>query len=321
MTDIKEKIQIFYPKVELLRQEVSKKVIWQHTLVRDILLAVFAGGHILIEWAPGLAKTLTVDTLAKTLALDFKRIQFTPDLLPSDLIGAQVYNPTKNEFWVKFWPIFTNFVLADEINRAPSKVQSALLEAMAEKQVSIGDTTYPLWEHFIVLATQNPIEQEGTFSLPEAQLDRFLLKTIVDYPTQEEEIEILKTSISRNTQGVQTVFSSQDITEIKSLIDQIYVDEKVFQYIRDIVFFTREQKDPILKYIHYPASPRASLALLKTAKVLAFLSQRDFVLPEDIKEVAYPVLRHRLSLNYEAYADNVKIDTIIDTILQKVEIF
>lgn len=318
MTNQKEQIQQFSLDIENLLYEISKKVIGQKTLVRDLLIALFSKWHILIEWAPGLAKTLTVDSLAKTLDLNAKRIQFTPDLLPSDLIGSNVYNPSKNEFYIKKWPIFSNFVLADEINRAPSKVQSALLEAMAEKQVSIWDTTFKLEPPFIVLATQNPIEQEGTFNLPEAQLDRFLLKTVVDYPTESEELEILKNIQSIEKAELKTLFSKQDIFKIQDLVESIYVDENILSYIKDIVFYTRNKNSKIASYISYPVSPRASLSILKTAKALAFLQGRDFVIPEDVKEMAYPVLRHRLILNYEAMADGVLVDDIIKTILDNV---
>lgn len=318
MTNQKEQIQQFSLDIENLLYEISKKIIGQKILVRDLLIALFSKWHILIEWAPGLAKTLTVDSLAKTLDLNAKRIQFTPDLLPSDLIGSNVYNPSKNEFYIKKWPIFSNFVLADEINRAPSKVQSALLEAMAEKQVSIWDTTFKLEPPFIVLATQNPIEQEGTFNLPEAQLDRFLLKTVVDYPTESEELEILKNIQFIEKAELKTLFSKQDIFKIQDLVESIYVDENILSYIKDIVFYTRNKDSKISSYISYPVSPRASLSILKTCKALAFLQGRDFVIPEDVKEMAYPVLRHRLILNYEAMADGVLVDDIIKTILDNV---
>lgn len=318
MTNQKEQIQQFSLDIENLLYEISKKIIGQKILVRDLLIALFSKWHILIEWAPGLAKTLTVDSLAKTLDLNAKRIQFTPDLLPSDLIGSNVYNPSKNEFYIKKWPIFSNFVLADEINRAPSKVQSALLEAMAEKQVSIWDTTFKLESPFIVLATQNPIEQEGTFQLPEAQLDRFLLKTVVDYPTESEELEILKNIQSIEKAELKPLFSKQDIFKIQDLVESIYVDENILSYIKDIVFYTRNKDSKISSYISYPVSPRASLSILKTCKALAFLQGRDFVIPEDVKEMAYPVLRHRLILNYEAMADGVLVDDIIKTILDNV---
>jgi len=319
MDNFKEKLQQFHIDIESLNYEISKKVIGQHTMIRDILIALFAKWHILIEWAPGLAKTLAVETIAKTLNLNFNRIQFTPDLLPSDLIGTNIYRPEKGEFVVKKWPIFSNFVLADEINRAPSKVQSALLEAMAERQVSIGDTTYKLERPFIVLATQNPIEQEGTFKLPEAQLDRFLLKTVVSYPSEEEELEILKNINTIEESEVRKIFSKTDIIDIQKLIDHIEVSESIYTYIKDIVFFTRNETT-VTPYISYPISPRASLALLKSSKVRACLEGREFVLPEDVKEMAYASLRHRIVLNYEALADEVEVDAIVDEILHQVSI-
>ena len=320
MTELTQKINELKPKIDEIYTEIWKKVVWQKTLVRDLLIVLFSKWHILIEWAPGLAKTLTVDSLSKTLDLDFKRIQFTPDLLPSDLIGSNIYNPEKNEFYIKKWPIFTNFLLADEINRAPSKVQSALLEAMAEKQVSIWDKTFKLDLPFIVLATQNPIEQEWTFNLPEAQLDRFLLKTIVDYPNEDEEIQIMKNSTTIDNVSLEKIFSKIDLFEISNLIDEIHVDEKIFEYIKNIVFYTRSNSNEISKFLNYPVSPRASISLLKASKALAFLSWRDFVIPEDIKEMAYPVLRHRISLNYEALAEEIKIDDIVKSILDNVKI-
>lgn len=320
MTELTQKINELKPKIDEIYTEIWKKVVWQKTLVRDLLIVLFSKWHILIEWAPGLAKTLTVDSLSKTLDLDFKRIQFTPDLLPSDLIGSNIYNPEKNEFYIKKWPIFTNFLLADEINRAPSKVQSALLEAMAEKQVSIWDKTFKLDLPFIVLATQNPIEQEWTFNLPEAQLDRFLLKTIVDYPNEDEEIQIMKNSTTIDNVSLEKIFSKIDLFEISNLIDEIHVDEKIFEYIKNIVFYTRSNSNEISKFLNYPVSPRASISLLKASKALAFLSWRDFVIPEDIKEMAYPVLRHRISLNYEALAEEIKVDDIVKSILDNVKI-
>lgn len=320
MAEIKNEIENLKPSIDKLFLEIWKKVIWQKILVRDLLIALFSAWHILIEWAPGLAKTLTVDTLAKTLDLDFKRIQFTPDLLPSDLIWSNVFNPVKNEFYIKHGPIFSNFVLADEINRAPSKVQSALLEAMAEKQVSIWEKTFRLDEPFIVLATQNPIEQEWTFNLPEAQLDRFLIKTVVSYPTEDEELEILKNIKNIETQEINKIFTKQDIFKIQDIVEDIHVSENILDYIKDIVFYTRKNESKISKYISYPVSPRASLAMLKTAKTLAFLSNRDFVIPEDIKEMSYGVLRHRIILNYEALADWVQVDEIIKIILDNVEV-
>jgi len=310
--------QLYHTKILALFWEVEKKVVGQQKLIRDLLIALFSNGHILIEWAPWLAKTLSVDSLARALQLDFKRIQFTPDLLPSDLIGSNIYHPETNEFAVRKGPIFSNFVLADEINRAPSKVQSALLEAMAEKQVSIADATYKLSAPFIVLATQNPIEQEGTYHLPEAQLDRFLLKTLVSYPTESEELEIMRQYLSRQSAEIYPVMDASDIAMIQNHINEIAVGDMILEYIKNIVFYTRKSQSLISHFLAYPVSPRASLWLLQSTKTLAFLSGRDFVLPEDVKEMAYPVLRHRAILNYEALASNVSPDEIISILLDNV---
>jgi len=308
----------FREKIELLNEEIGKVIVGQENLKRDIVVALLAGGHILLEWAPGLAKTRTVNTFAEALKLSFQRIQFTPDLLPSDLIGAKIYDPDAKIFEVKKGPIFANFVLADEINRAPSKVQSALLEAMEEKQVTIGEETFPLKAPFIVLATQNPLEQEGTFQLPEAQLDRFLLKTIVEYPSHSEEKEILQKSLERETVKIWKVFSAKEIANFQKQIDEVSVSESIYEYICRIVFASRESKN--YTEIEYGASPRASLALLKTAKVLAAMQWRDFVIPEDVKEMVAPVLRHRIILSYEALADGIRSEDIIQKILSDIEI-
>ncbi len=306
-------------KIELIKKEIWKKIIWQSNLIRDLLISLFSGWHILIEWFPWLAKTLSIDTLSKTLWLKFKRIQFTPDLLPSDLLWANIYNPNKKDFDIKFWPIFSNFVLADEINRAPSKVQSALLEAMAEKQVTIWDKTYKLDEPFIVLATQNPIEQMWVYSLPEAELDRFLLKTVITYPTKNEEINILENSSFIDDIDINKILTKKEVLEIKNKVKHIYVDKNILTYISDIIFETRN----IEKYkdlISYWVSPRASISLLNSAKTLAFLNNRDFVIPEDIKEMATPVLRHRIILTYEANADDISVDFVIEKILSNIKI-
>lgn len=308
-------------KIEELKQEIKKVVIWQDLLIRDLLITLFCRGHILIEWVPGLAKTLTISSLSKALDLDFSRVQFTPDLLPSDLIWARVYTPETKEFYIKTGPIVSNFVLADEINRAPSKVQSALLEAMAERQVTIADKTIKLDEPFIVLATQNPIEQDGTYSLPEAQLDRFLFKTVVSYPSDQEEIEIMKTNtLNSDLSQIKKVLWKNDILKIQSLIGEIFVDQNIYEYIKDIVIYTRDLNNEVWKYLFYGASPRASIALLVTSKALAFLSGRDFVIPEDIKEIAKQVLRHRLILNYEAIAENIWVDELIEKVLNNVKV-
>lgn len=311
----------YMTKIEELKQEIKKVVIWQDLLVRDLLITLFCRGHILIEWVPGLAKTLTISSLSKALDLDFSRIQFTPDLLPSDLIWARVYTPETKEFYIKTGPIVSNFVLADEINRAPSKVQSALLEAMAERQVTIADKTIKLDEPFIVLATQNPIEQDGTYSLPEAQLDRFLFKTVVSYPSELEEIEIMKNNtLNFDLKSIKKVLWKKDILAIQKLIEEVFVDQNIYEYIKDIVTYTRDQNNEVWKYLFYWASPRASIALLSASKALAFLSDRDFVIPEDIKEIAKQVLRHRLILNYEAIAENIGVDDLIQRVLNRVKV-
>jgi len=306
-------------KIVKILSELDEVIIGQRNLKRDILISLLAGGHILLEWAPWLGKTLTVKTFAATVNLAFSRIQFTPDLLPSDLIGAKIYNQESKSFDVKQGPIFADFVLADEINRAPSKVQSALLEAMEEKQVTIGEETFSLGKNFMVLATQNPIEQEGTYHLPEAQLDRFLLKTLIDYPTAEEELQIMNGQSARTSQKVSKVCGVRDLAQMKKDVEQIQVSESIYTYVRDIVFATREESD-ISKYISYGVSPRASLALIQCSKALAYISGRNFVTPEDIKEMAYPVLRHRIILSYDALADDISVEDIITTILSKVEI-
>ncbi len=308
-------------KIEEIKQEIKKAVVGQDLLVRDLLITLFCRGHILIEWVPGLAKTLTISSLARVLDLDFSRIQFTPDLLPSDLIWARVYTPETKEFYIKTGPVVSNFVLADEINRAPSKVQSALLEAMAERQVTIADKTIKLDEPFIVLATQNPIEQDGTYTLPEAQLDRFLFKTIVSYPSEQEEIEIMKNnSLNSDLSQIKKVLWKKDILAIQKLIEEIFVDQNIYEYIKDIVIYTRDLNNEVWKYLFYGASPRASIALLSASKALAFLSQRDFVIPEDIKEIAKQVMRHRLIPNYEAIAENMSVDDLIENVLNNVKV-
>ena len=296
--------------------EVHKKIVWQESLVRDLIIGLLTWGHILLEWVPWVAKTLTIDTLSKAIELDFSRVQFTPDLLPSDLIGTQIYNQSKNNFETKKGPVFTNFLLADEINRAPSKVQSALLEAMAEKQITIWDESYKLDSPFIVLATQNPIEQSGTYKLPEAELDRFMMKSFVNYPTLEEEKEILTRLNSIENDHVEKVLSKKEILEIKELVEEIHVSENIIDYITDIIFETRKDN----KYLSYWVSPRWSISLIKASKAVAFLNWRDFVLPEDVKEIAISVLSHRLVLNYEAIAEEIKSEEIIKTILENVKI-
>ncbi len=302
-----------------IKAEFKKKVIWQENLIRDLLISLFCSWHILLEWAPWLAKTLSVATLAEIIDLNFNRIQFTPDLLPSDLIWNVIYYPDTKNFEVKRWPIFSNLVLADEINRAPSKVQSALLEAMAEKQVTIWNDTFSLNKYFMVLATQNPIEQDWTYNLPEAQLDRFLLKTIVDYPKEEEEIEIMKKYSFEAKEKLTKVIKKSDIWKIREEIEKIHVDENIYVYVKDLIFYSRNN-EKIKEYLIYWASPRASIALIKTSKALAYLNERDFVIPEDIKEMLKPVLRHRIILSYEAIAEWITPDHVIDIILNNVEV-
>jgi len=308
----------FSDKVQLLLDEVGQVIVGQESLKRDIVIAMLAGGHILLEGAPWLAKTRTVNCFANALRLDFQRIQFTPDLLPSDLVWARVYDPDIKEFVIKKWPIFSNFVLADEINRAPSKVQSALLESMEERQVTIWDTTFQLDTPFMVLATQNPLEQEWTFHLPEAQLDRFLLKSIIEYPSPLEEKKILTGATSRDNYKIQKIFWKKDITQFKKEIENVQVSESIYEYICRIVLASRESS----RYpeIMYWASPRASLALMRCSKVLAAMQGRGFVLPEDIKQMAFPVLRHRIILSYEALAEEIIVDDMIQKILDDVKI-
>lgn len=303
--------------VQTLKREIGKKIVGQTDMVDKILIGLFTGNHILLEGLPGLAKSLTVNTMAETLGLDFSRIQFTPDLLPSDVIGTEIYNEKTGEFHVKRGPIFGNIILADEINRAPAKVQSALLEAMQEKQVTIANETHILDTPFIVLATQNPIEQDGTYPLPEAQQDRFLMKVKVEYPTREEERRILalltEETIFEDIQ-IDKILNSQKIDEIKREVREIHIDERLKDYILDIVFKTREENE----YIECGASPRASIALVLASKANAFIMGREYVMPEDIKRVVYDVLRHRLILSYDAHAEDREVEDIIEDILERV---
>ncbi len=306
--------------VEKCRAEAKKRLVGQEALIDGILTAFVAGGHVLLEGVPGLAKTLAVKTFAEISGLDFKRIQFTPDLLPADVTGTLIYEQSRGSFCVRKGPVFSNVVLADEINRAPAKVQSAMLEAMEEKQVTIGEDTYKLPEPFFVLATQNPIEQEGTYNLPEAELDRFLLKLTVDYPTAEEEIKIVKTQGAASKVPVSQVLTARDLIRFRELNSQISCDDKIVEYIVQIISVTRksekkQSEHDITRYITFGASPRAGIAILQCAKATALLAGRSFVLPEDVKAVAPLVLRHRLVLSYEAAADNITADDIIAKIL------
>jgi MoxR-like ATPase len=326
-TDIRELNEIVNKEslfIEVIQRELSKTIVGQKNMVDKMLLALLSQGHILLEGLPGLAKTLTIKSLAETIACDFNRIQFTPDLLPSDILGTMIYNQKEGEFKIKKGPIFSNFILADEINRAPAKVQSALLEAMQEKQVTIGDTTYKHEEPFLVMATQNPIEQEGTYPLPEAQLDRFMMKILVHYPTKEEEIEILKRNSSSYKSTIETVVTKEAILKAKDIVRQIYMDEKIEQYIVDIVFATRFPQDFKLEklkhLIAYGGSPRASINLSIASKAHAFMKRRGYVIPEDVRAVCYDILRHRIGLTYEAEAENITQDQIISEILNTVEV-
>lgn len=320
-----EKIKFHQDKIKQVIDEVGKVVVGQRYMVHRLLIGLFSNGHILLEGVPGLAKTLTINTLAKVLDLDFHRIQFTPDLLPADLIGTMIYNQRDGNFEVKKGPIFANIILADEINRSPAKVQSALLEAMQEKQVTIGENTFKLDRPFLVLATQNPVEQEGTYPLPEAQIDRFMMKLYVGYLNKEEELEVMRRM--SNTQfdaEVNKILGKQDIIEIKNEINRVTISESLERYIIELVFATRNPLEYGLKeeaeYIQFGVSPRASINLNLAAKAIAYFNERDFVLPEDIKEIAKDVLNHRIILNYEAEADGVHARTIVDNILRKVAI-
>tara|TARA_B100000586_G_scaffold265961_1_gene238381 strand:+ start:1419 stop:2420 length:1002 start_codon:yes stop_codon:yes gene_type:complete len=310
--------------IESLLSEAGKVMVGQRYVLERLLMGVLTGGHLLLEGVPGLAKTLAIKTLSETTSAAFKRIQFTPDLLPADLIGTMIYDQSKKEFYAKFGPIFSNFVLADEINRAPAKVQSALLEAMQEGQVTIGDQSYKLQPPFLVLATQNPIDQEGTYTLPEAQVDRFLMKLRVGYPTKEEEREIMTRMSTGELPQVNPVISGSTVLRLQKVVNSIYVDSKVKEYILDIVFATRNPDDYNIKdlkpLIAYPASPRASLALIKAARAHAFIRGRGYVTPEDIKAIGSDVLRHRLIPSFEAEAEEVDSEAIVDRIFSEIEV-
>ncbi|HPI41147.1 MAG TPA: MoxR family ATPase [Pseudobdellovibrionaceae bacterium] len=307
-----------------MTEEANKVIVGQKEMVEGIIMGLLTGGHILLEGVPGLAKTLTISTVSKTISLDFRRIQFTPDLLPTDLIGTMIYNPKTGDFTPRQGPIFTNIVLADEINRAPAKVQSALLEAMAEKQVTIGETSYPLQTPFLVLATQNPLEQEGTYPLPEAQMDRFLFKINVQYPEKTEELEILQRMGQNKKPEVQSVISKADLLRASERADQIYVDQKVKNYIVEIVMASREPTkyglSRLANLVQVGASPRATLGLFRAAKAHAFLRGRGYVMSEDVRAIAYHVLRHRLILSFEAEAENIKSDEVIKELLTEIEV-
>jgi MoxR-like ATPase len=311
--------------VDTLNAETAKVIVGQNHMIERLLLGLLTRGHILLEGLPGLAKTLAINTLSTAIDAKFSRIQFTPDLLPADIVGTMIFNPQKNDFTVRKGPIFANFILADEINRAPAKVQSALLEAMQERQVTIGGTTYPMEEPFLVLATQNPIEQEGTYPLPEAQTDRFMLKVNIDYPTKEEEREIIRRNLSEGGFAkVKPVVSPKEILQARKSVRKVYMDEKIEQYILDIVFATRQPEAhgvPDLKHlINYGGSPRASINLALASKAYAFLQRRGYVIPEDVRSVCHDVMRHRLGLTYEAEAENITQTDIVNKVLNAVQV-
>lgn len=327
MTDIKslnERIQRESAFVDLLQMEVSKIIVGQKYMLERLLIGLLSNGHILLEGVPGLAKTLSIKTLAASIQAKFQRIQFTPDLLPADVIGTMIYNQKNGEFTVRKGPIFANLILADEINRAPAKVQSALLEAMQERQITIGDHTFKLDEPFLVLATQNPIEQEGTYPLPEAQVDRFMLKIRIDYPNREEERLIMRQNITNSLPELKAVISPADILKARALVEEVYMDEKIERYILDIVFATRKPKDfkldKLTSLISYGASPRATINLALASKAFAFIKRRGYVIPEDVRAICHDVMRHRVAVTYEAEAENVTSENIVDDILNTIEV-
>lgn len=327
MVDIKElneRVERQSAFVDSITMGMDKVIVGQKHLVESLLIGILSDGHVLLEGVPGLAKTLAIKTLSDLIKADFSRIQFTPDLLPADVIGTMIYSQKNEEFTIRKGPIFANLILADEINRAPAKVQSALLEAMQERQVTIGDKTYPLDNPFMVLATQNPIEQEGTYPLPEAQVDRFMLKVVIDYPKKEEEKLIIRQNLSNERPKVEPILSPKDIVEARDVVRQVYIDEKIEKYIVDIVFATRypqEYKlDNLKDMIAFGASPRASINLALAARAYAFIKRRGYVIPEDVRAVCYDVLRHRIGLSYEAEANSLSSEEIITDILNTIEV-
>ena len=321
---INEKIERESAFIDLLKSEMNKVIVGQKHMIDRLLIGLLGNGHILLEGVPGLAKTLAINTLSKAVDGKFSRIQFTPDLLPADVVGTMIYNMKENKFEIKKGPIFANFVLADEINRAPAKVQSALLEAMQERQVTIGDETFPLQEPFLVMATQNPVEQEGTYTLPEAQVDRFMLKVVIDYPKLEDEQLIMRQNLAGGFAKVNAVVSTEQIIKARAAVKEVYMDEKIEKYILDIIFATRypekynlaELKD----LISFGASPRGSISLAQAAKCYAFIKRRGYVIPEDVRAVVYDILRHRIGITYEAEAENVTSVDIINKIVNEIEV-
>lgn len=322
--EINEKIELESAFIDLIHLEMDKVIVGQRYMVDRLLIALMANGHILLEGVPGLAKTLAIKSLSECIDAQFSRIQFTPDLLPADLIGTMIYNQKKEEFTVRQGPIFANFILADEINRAPAKVQSALLEAMQERQITIGDTTYKLPEPFLVLATQNPVEQEGTYPLPEAQVDRFMLKVVIGYPSKEDERKIIRQNMASEYPKPNKVVTPEQILRARKVLRDVYMDEKIEKYIVDLVFATRFPKDhnlsKIAPLIQFGASPRASISLAVAAKAHAFVKRRGYVIPEDVRAIAMDVLRHRVGLTYEAEAENMTSELIITEIINTVEV-
>lgn len=321
---LNDRIQQESSFVDMINMEMNKVIVGQKHLVEGLLIGLLSDGHILLEGVPGLAKTLAINTLATTIDAKFSRIQFTPDLLPADVLGTLIYSQKKEEFVVKHGPIFANFILADEINRAPAKVQSALLEAMQERQVTIGESTYRLQEPFLVMATQNPIEQEGTYPLPEAQVDRFMLKVVIDYPKKEEEKTIVQQNLEKSFPKANTILKPADIVKAREVVKDVYMDEKIEKYIIDIVFATRFPGENGLEkftgMIAYGGSPRASISLAKAAKAYAFIKRRGYVIPEDVRAVCPDVLRHRIGLTYEAEANNITSEDIVNEVLNTVEV-
>lgn len=322
--ELNERIHRESQFIDLLNIELGKVIIGQKRMLDRLLIGLLTQGHILLEGVPGLAKTLAIKSLAAGVDAAFSRIQFTPDLLPADVVGTMIYNPALNQFTVKKGPVFSNFILADEINRAPAKVQSALLEAMQEKQVTIGEHTFHLEEPFLVLATQNPIEQEGTYPLPEAQVDRFMLKVVIAYPEKEEERQIMRLNVAGDLPVPKPVVHKQDILKARTMVREVYMDEKIERYILDIVFATRQPEqnglEKLKPLIHFGASPRASINLALASKAAAFIKRRGYVIPEDVRGVAHDVLRHRIGLTYEAEAENVTSEEIVSEVLNRVEV-
>ena len=322
--ELNEKIKQESAIIDMLLLEMKKVIVGQKHMSERLLVALLSNGHVLLEGVPGLAKTLAISTLAKTIDAKFNRLQFTPDLLPADIIGTQIYSPKNERFTIKKGPIFANFILADEINRAPAKVQSALLEAMQERQVTIGGDSFDLDKPFLVMATQNPVEQEGTYPLPEAQVDRFMLKVLIDYPKKNEEKIIIQHNLAKTFPSAKSVLKTSDIIRARDLVKDIYMDEKIEQYIIDIVFATREPKEYGLEkfkdMISFGASPRASINLAIASKAYAFINRRGYVIPEDVRALCHDILRHRIGLSYEAEAENITSENIITEILNAVEI-